>query len=256
MNTKNPQLGAPQMIEYYHHLFEKYHDILLLETPELSYEIIEFELGEKDHVTWNEEKKCWIIMYDVLTSEFYIIHELGHIVFYLKTGYKYFAKLAIKTFKRIIFFIFNGLMDSWANSWVCIDNRIYSIFVERCRSLIPNKFKEGDLSEALALYINLYLDYNFILKDKDKLELEGSFREIFKNLKDLIMEKSTNTPIEIKESFFPIFNEILNDFGDIKLTTKPQVVINFIFMVSQGLKLEESRVLKQLELMFPNLAPL
>jgi len=237
-------------------LIKKTKNILTLseENVILRRDIVRYE-AELD---WDDHINSWIICIQNFPSDFSIIHELGHI---------YFAKKIVKCIdfaipktKKIeiiqdILPLLNSLVDDFINYNLNNFDELYPIYREKVFSYLNNlesfKYQIEHVNKVnilLSWFFLFYIDFNYILKEKDRQKRLLEINDFLSSLKSKIIQF---TPIMDRNKLKKV-SEKLDQFKTVKSTRKPIRIVSFFILVLLALDFWTKATLKrQMRLIFP-----
>ena len=182
-------------------------------------------------LSFDNASESWIIYHNIVQSEFPFIHELGHIYFAKKkSGYIYFAippppnpKLDISLGNLI-----NNLLDCFINYNLSEFEEFYPIIKQNNFFYLDHlkdfqKQIEGveKLNTLLEWFILFYIEFRFILKEKDYKQRSQDIKFLLEILESNILSFSilNGNKLEKLVKCLHIFNVKRKETRPVKIAT-------------------------------------
>lgn len=215
-------------------------------------------LTRQAELDFDNSKNSWIIYYNVVQSEFLIIHELGHIHFAIKkSGYIYFALPPPPNPKldRSLGNLINNLLDCFINHNLSEFEEFYP-FIRQNNFFYLDHLKnfqkqiEGteNLFTLLEWYLLFYIEFKFILKKEDYKKRNQEINSLLKILKSNLLNFNhfSENNINKLSKCLDKFNEEKNEIRVVRIISYfIYVLLKINFWTKEELK-------KQMNLFFPN----
>ena len=214
-------------------------------------------------LSWNKQSNRWIVNYGQNLKEFALIHELGHI-YYAKqwTNFDDFAippPFNIKA-DRNVFILINNLIDCFVNHSLSTFSKLYETYKEELFSYYLNNVEEfcvqierhPDKIEVLSWFFLFYIDFNYIIKEKDAHLRREDIEKLLNKLKEKALQILNND-----NSNLDLVIERLDRFNDVKETRDPRLVIHFFINLLLATEIwEKKQIMTQIKIFFPNITKL
>lgn len=240
-------------------ILDKYKKIL-----SISNEKVVYQLGTDKYeaeLSWNEYSQTWIIFHREDITEFYFIHELGHIYFSRKITHcdDFAVDTEIKPgLDECLYPLINNLIDGLVDYNLSKFNEIYPILWKKYSEYFEkfNDFKDyvdeiDNLFDLLSLYKLLYIAYRFITREVHKKAFSSKIDQVLKYLKKSLLEF---TPDISKEKLEKI-ESYLNKFKEVKDSNDLKEISIYISNVLLSTEFWDKKTLiKQIKLYFPSLS--
>jgi len=139
-------------------------------------ELYHKEMLRTAFIQWSDEDKTWIICLFQLADKRTVIHELGHIYLAKIINNWYFVDSSNKTpsiTKQLhpeISLFFNRLIDCLNDYKLCNFEEFYEAYESHIVAGL-NQYpdpKHHTLNDSIRYYIKVYIDFNYILRSKDR----------------------------------------------------------------------------------------
>jgi len=212
-------------------------------------------------LSWVEQSRNWIVYYGQSLKEFALIHELGHI-YYAKQWINFndFAippPFNIKA-DRNFFILVNNLLDCFVNHSLAKFSKLYASYKEELFSYYLDNLDEFSLQiekhpdkiEVLSWFLLFYIDFKYIIEEKDANSRREDIKKLLDKLKERVLQilNNDNTTLDI-------IIERLDRFNDVKETRDPRLVINFFVNLLLATEIwEKDQIMIQIKIFFPNVA--
>lgn len=215
------------------------------------------KIFEWDDIMFDVKKKAFLINIKYPPQKYSIIHELGHL--YLAKEVKDIR--IIKNYYPLSQFmnmrtLFYGIMDAFVNYKLCKFDEFYSYFLNKyplnkIRMAPENILKSMAFFEILDNYNLVYLEFNFILRDKDKFQRINEKKLSLKKMRRDILAKASEENIRFSYQNFQRLDNKLNTFNQIKDSLSFDKIINFMIEILNILNVwKESDIREQFNFMF------
>ena len=190
-------------------------------------------------IDWDNNSHTWTIAYKDSPSEYYTVHELGHI--YLarkKTHFDGFAVQAPDKFLDEFDYglkpFFNQLLDMFVDYNIAQFDEIYNIICKKYVDYLERKddFEEmvDDNEEYLELvswYLLFSISFKFILRETERNRFSKEINQRLNYVKKSLLSFKSMINLQIFEEL----DDKLNRFDDVKEETDPKRIILFIINV-------------------------
>ena len=195
-------------------------------------------------VGWNHVKKRYYIDISSLATKQILMHELGHIYLEHKLGFDSMRmKKSPKGNVEILLFI-NSFLDCFTDYNLVLDfPEYYPEFVKG----IDNDLQylvtpETPFFDSLLFYLQFYLQLNFILNYQDKITRINNIKQVLKQERKAIIEKSNG---KLCYQNIQQWDKQLDKFREIKDTKNFKLFFSFIWDTLVLLKLWSKSYLKE-----------
>lgn len=201
-------------------------------------------------VHFNEALRRYVINYNDRGLDYFLAHELGHILLSKETDCPIFADPPLSDeVDETIFKILDYLLNVIVNSLVSRINNIYEYYKSFFLFYLDLNFRFKNKTELVAFIISTQLEYQFNLKLKDK----GAYFSM-KMARYFIMLK--NQPDFNQQKYDNILLQ-LNNYKKVIRSFDLQEIVNFLFeitgLICNNFKyMDESEIANQFNIFFPN----
>jgi len=212
---------------------------------------IKIMLSNINAVKSDDKSGCWNIEYIRPEINYYLIHELGHIILAKEASYSYFAREPNENTNQDVFDYINYLIDCFANyhSFNSEYYPLYLNYIDKLLNLIHRGFVFTNTHELLGGYLGFYLEFKYNLKVNDKENRQVDIKTYLRNLKNIIVQNS-----QLYHQLFQKINRKLDDFEFLRSTDNPEEIIKFCFDLLEILPFWNKEFLKyQFTLIFQNI---
>lgn len=214
-------------------------------------------------LSWSEQSNSWIIFFGQSIKEFALIHELGHI-YYAKQWISFDDFAIPPPFNtkadRNVFILINNLLDCFVNYSISKFSKFYEAYKEELFSYYLNNMDEfcvqierhPDKIEVLSWFFLFYLDFNYIVNEKDAYIRREDIEKLLNKLKEraLLILNNDNSTLDL-------VIERLDRFNDVKETRDPKLVIHFFINLLLATEIwEKKQIMTQIKIFFPNVTKL
>ena len=209
---------------------------------------------------WDNSSKTWIIKCESEISEYYLIHELGHI--YLARKVSHYDGFALPSpynerIDQSLYPLINNLLDNFVDYNLSLFNEIYPILISKYFEYLDQfeEFKEmvdncENFFTLLSWYFIFYIEFHYIVREVDKKKYKKTLNNLLSYLckhllefKD-IMDKKKLENVQI----------MLNKFEEKRFNKEHKQIILFIINVLYSIDLwDKNNLIKQIKLFFPHL---
>jgi len=186
-------------------------------------------------LSYDYNKKGWVIIYTNKWDNFHLIHKLGYVWLFKKYGI--LEKVKKKNFSRCIIKELNEFQDTImdAISYLTLSD----IDLSYKEVLIKQEIKElkraydGSLPHdipiytKIQLYILCYLKYFKLFPEPIQEGFTSLILYFLKNMQSQIIESSNEGPHPLTKEIFLQLHDILNDFDSIKNSESYQDILNY-----------------------------
>lgn len=236
----------------------RYKEILSISQENIEVEKDPLLITRQAQLDFDKSTNSWIIHYNNVQSDFPFIHELGHIYFAKKKiGYFYFAlpPLPNSELDRSLGDLINNLLDCFINYNLSEFEEFYPIirqnnffYLDHLKDFQKLIEDADNLNTLLEWFILFYIEFRFILKEKDYEQRSQEIESLFEILKSNILNFGILDENKLKkfEKCLDKFNEKKNETRSVKIITYfVYVLLNINFWTKGELK-------KQMNLFFPD----
>jgi len=210
-------------------------------------------------LSWNEQSRNWIVYYEQSLKKFVLSHELGHI-YYAKQWIN-FNDFAIPPpfnirAERDFFLLVNNLLDCFVNHSLSKFSKLYTFYKEELFSYYLDNLddfclhieKHSDKTKVLSWFFLFYIDFKYIIKEKDANSRREDIKRLLDKLKERILQilNNDNTTLDL-------IIERLDRFNDVKETRDPRLVIHyFVNLLLASNIWDKEQIMTQIKIFFPN----
>jgi len=169
-------------------------------------------------IYWDRIKKSYILEINRNQIDYYLIHEFGHVFLSKIIQYPYFIKFTSEIEKinqeigiffkknpmadiedlpkelrefRIIHDYSNGILDCFVNYNTFIKKeKYYNFYINYIKEILNSGkigFRPGKLRILLPSYINFYLEFNYNILKKDRIQNQKNIEYFLNGLKNVII---------------------------------------------------------------------
>jgi len=201
---------------------------------------------------WNKDSRCWEIHLKIpVEDKFPIIHEVGHIYLAKKTSCLQFARpphIGSPSITDLLPLI-NNLLDDFVNYNISQFKPLYPYYRLTMLKFLGNTFiiNIKNFTDSILLityYFLLFVDFNFILRERDRNKYQNKISRVLNTLEKLIIRLSENTDLK------GIKDELIK-FQQIRVTNDKKDIFNFFVIVLASIGIwEKSSITQQIENLF------
>jgi len=210
---------------------------------------IRIKNSSRTGVHFDEDLDCYILNYNDRRIDYFIAHELGHILLSKTTNCPTFANPPFSDdVDETIFIILDFLINVIVNSLVSRTNNLYNYYKSFFLFYINLNFGFRNNTELVAFIISTQLEYQFNLKPEDKgtyfFIKMAKYYPILKNQPNFNQKKYDNILLQLHN-----FKKVIRSFD-------LQEILDFLFEIT-GLTCEvfkymdEYEIGDQLHIFFP-----
>ncbi len=214
--------------------------------------------GYKAKIRWNYNENIWELLIPRNIERIIIIHELGHLFFPKEVNdLNLTPRLKIQEDKNKIdsnmMFILNQLTDIFVNYYLSRFNDYYDSWFNLKKNYLDLSlnFSGKPLFYIIAFYLLHYVDYNYIFKKSDKLELISKINSHLIYTENMILSRSKEEKILYNRTKLINLKTQLDQFNIIKDIKDSKRIILFMFQIIIDLSLwNKDHIINQFKMRF------
>ncbi|KKL88944.1 hypothetical protein LCGC14_1919650 [marine sediment metagenome] len=210
---------------------------------------VEIRNSRRTGVHFDDDLGSYLINYNETGLDYFLAHELGHILLSKKTNCPIFSDPpSSNKIDETIFSILDYLINVIVNSLVSRTNNLYEFYKEFFIYYINLNFKFNNKTELVAFIISSQLEYQFNLRLEDKstflLMKMTRYHSMFKTQPDFDQNKYDNILLN------------LNNYKKVIKLFDLQEILNFLFEITRLIcenfnYMDEGGIKNQFQIFFP-----
>lgn len=207
--------------------------------------------SSRTSIHFDENLGCYILNYNDRGIDYFLAHELGHILLSKKTDCPTFANPPLSDdLDDIIFTILDYLINVLVNSLVCRTNDLYKYYPPFFEYYVNLNFAFKNATILVAFNISTQLEYLFNLKQKNKnpslLKSMSRYNQMLRSQPDFIYSKYEKILLK-----FNTYKEVIKEFD-------LQTIVNFLLEITSLIcenfnYMDSDNVVDELKKFFPSL---
>lgn len=187
-----------------------------------------------DKIRWSNDQKCWEILLNKDSREMIIAHELGHLYFPKRVNdLRLHPKLAKPEkrgeLNRAIHNLINPLIDNFVD-WHLLDiDNYYNFWLEEKRKNLENGIYLGEFRgvfNLIADYMCEYLNWNYILKEKDRDHLLSKIDGRLTQIEKFLLRVDIINEVDLK-----LLKKKLNQFKELRFVRDSEKILLFLYEI-------------------------